>query len=64
MNSLKKVGIKDKQAEDIVKRVQNRLSKLDPPVSTRVVKAMIITELEKTNPEAVEKLDSRKLWRL
>ena len=64
MNSLKKVGIKDKQADDIVKQVQNRLSKLDPPVSTRVVKAMIITELEKTNPEAVEKLNSRKLWRL
>jgi hypothetical protein len=64
MNSLKKVGVKDKQADEIVEKVKNRLSKLDPPVSTRVVKAMIMTELEKTAPEAAEKLTTRKLWRL
>jgi hypothetical protein len=61
VNSLKKIGIKDKQADEIVKRVKNRLSKLDPPVSTRLVKAMIITELEKRSPEAAEKLKNRKL---
>ena len=64
MNSLKKVGVKDKQADEIVKKVKTRLSKLDPPVSTRVVKAMIITELEETNPDSAEKLRARKLWRL
>ena len=63
VNSLKKIGMEDEKAAEIAKKVQNRLSKLDPPVSTRLIKAVIVKELEKENPEAAEKLTSRKLWR-
>jgi hypothetical protein len=64
VNSLKKVGVNDDLANKIVKRVQAKLCKMDPPVSTRLIKAAVIEELEKENPEAAKKLRNRKLWEL
>jgi hypothetical protein len=64
VNSLKKVGVNDDLANEIVKQVQAKLCKMDPPVSTRLIKAAVIEELEKENPEAAKKLRNRKLWEL
>jgi hypothetical protein len=64
VNSLKKVGVTDELATQIVKKVQTKLGKMDPPVSTRLIKAVVIEELEKENPEAAKKLKNRKLWEL
>ncbi len=63
VNYLKKVGVQEKDAIEISKKVELRISKLDAPVSTRIIKAVIIRQLEKTNPAAAEKLKSRRLWR-
>lgn len=60
---LKKVGIQEVTAVEIARKVQVRISKLDPPVSTRLIKAVIIRQLENDNPSAAEKLKSRRLWR-
>jgi hypothetical protein len=62
-DSLKKVGVKDELATEIMKKVQAKLCKMDPPVSTELVKVAIIKELEKENPEAAKKLKKRKLWK-
>jgi hypothetical protein len=62
-NSLKRIGVQEDIAVDIARKVQARISKLDPPVSTRLIKAVIVRQLEKDNPEAAEKLKSRRLWR-
>ncbi len=64
VNSLKKVGVNDDLSKKIVKQVQAKLCKMDPPVSTRLIKAAVIEELEKENPEAAKKLRNRKLWEL
>jgi hypothetical protein len=64
VNSLKKVGVNDDLSKKIVKQVQAKLCKMDPPVSTRLIKAAVIEELEKENPEAAKKLKNRKLWEL
>jgi len=64
VNSLKKVGVADDLANKIVKKVQAKLCKMDPPVSTRLIKAAVVEELEKNNPEAAKKLRNRKLWEL
>jgi hypothetical protein len=64
VNSLKKVGVTDELASKIVKKVQAKLCKMDPPVSTRLIKAAVIEELEKENPAAAKKLKDRKLWEL
>ncbi len=63
VNSLKKVGVTDNLAEKIVVKVQAKLCKMDPPVSTRLIKAMVVEELEKENPEAAKKLGARRLWK-
>jgi len=54
INSLKKVGVTDDVANDIVLKVQTKLSKMDPPISTKIIKAAVIKELEKENPEAAK----------
>ena len=64
VNSLKKVGVTDDLASKIVTKVQAKLGKMDSPVSTRLIKAAVIEELEKENPEAARKLRTRKLWEL
>lgn len=64
VNYLKKVGINDELANKIVQRVQAKLCKMDPPISTRLIKAAVIEELEKEDPEAAKKLRARKLWEL
>ena len=64
VNSLKKVGVTEELATKIVKKVQAKLCKLDPPISTRLIKAAVVEELEKVNPEAAKKLRNRKLWDL
>jgi hypothetical protein len=64
INSLKKVGVTDEMANKILKKVQAKLCKMDPPVATRLIKAAVIEELEKENPEAAKKLRTRKLWQL
>ncbi len=61
VNSLKKVGVSNELANKIVANVQAKLRKLDPPVSTRIIKAATIEELEKVDPEATKKLRKRKL---
>jgi hypothetical protein len=64
VSSLKKVGVSDDMASKIVMKVQTRFCKMDPPISTRLIKASVIEELEKENPEAAKKLRARKLWEL
>jgi hypothetical protein len=64
LNSLKKVGVTDELASEIVKKVQAKLCKMDPPISTRIIKAAVVEEVEKENPEAAKKLRNRKLWEL
>jgi hypothetical protein len=61
-NSLKKVGVTDELAKKIVAKVQAKLSKMDPPISTRLIKAVVMEELEKEKPEAAKKLRHRKFW--
>jgi len=61
VRSLKKVGVPDELANKIVLSVQAKLRKMDPPVSTRIIKAAIIEELEKEDPEATKKFRKRKL---
>jgi hypothetical protein len=63
-NSLKKVGVTDELARTIVARVQAKLSKMDPPISTKLIKATVVEELEKEKPEAAKRLRNRKLWDL
>ncbi|MBN1244872.1 hypothetical protein JXA31_04700 [Candidatus Bathyarchaeota archaeon] len=64
INSLKKVGVTDEAAKQIVRKVQAKLSKMDPPISTRLIKTAVVEELEKENPEAAKKLKNRKPWDL
>jgi hypothetical protein len=64
VNSLKKVGVTDEMASKIVVKVQTKLCKRDPPISTRLIKSAVIEELEKENPDAAKKLRTRKLWEL
>jgi hypothetical protein len=61
-SSLKKVGVTDELARKIMAKVQAKLSKMDPPISTRLIKAAVVEELEKVKPEAAKKLRNRKLW--
>jgi hypothetical protein len=61
---LKKVGVSDEMASKIVMKVQSKLCKMEPPISTRLIKAAVIEELEKEKPEAAKKLRARKLWEL
>jgi hypothetical protein len=63
VNSLKKVGVNDDLANKIVMKVQAKLCKMDPPVSTMLIKAAIVEELEKESPEAAKKLKTRRLWK-
>ncbi len=63
-NSLKKVGVTDEQSKNVVAKVQAKLSKMDPPISTKLIKATVVEEVEKQNPEAAKKLRKRKLWDL
>jgi len=63
-NSLKRVGVTDELAKKIVTKVQAKLSKMDPPISTRLIKATVVEELEKERPDAAKKLRNRKLWDL
>jgi hypothetical protein len=64
VNSLKKVGVTDEMASKIVVKVQTKLCKMDPPISTRLIKSAVIEELEKEDPDAAKKLRARKLWEL
>jgi hypothetical protein len=63
-NSLKKVGVTDEQSKKIVAKVQSKLSKMDSPISTKLIKSAVVEELEKENPEAAKKLRKHKLWDL
>jgi hypothetical protein len=60
--SLKKVGVADEMASKIVMKVQAKLCKMDSPISTKLIKAAVIEELEKENVQAAKKLRKRKLW--
>ncbi len=62
VNSLKKVGVADELASAIVTKVQTKLSKMDPPISSRLIKEAVVEELEKENPAAAKKLKNRKPW--
>jgi len=63
VNYLKKIGVNDDIAKKIVVKVQAKLGKMDPPVSTRLIKAVVVEELEKENPEAAKNLRARRLWK-
>jgi hypothetical protein len=63
-NSLKKVGVTDELAKKIVTKVQAKLSKMDPPISTKLIKVTVVEELEREKPDAAKKLKNRKLWDL
>ena len=60
---LKRAGVSDELALKIVKNVQAKIDKMDPPISTRVIKNAIVEELKKENPEAAKKF-SRGSWAL
>jgi hypothetical protein len=62
VNSLKRVGINDKLANKVVMSVQAKLSKMDPPISTRIIKVAVVEELEKVDPEATKRLRKRKIF--
>ena len=61
VSSLIRVGVSDEMARKVVMSVQAKLSKMDPPVSTRLIKASVIEELENVDSEATKKLRKRKL---
>lgn len=61
VSSLIRVGVTDEMARKIVMDVQDKLSKMDAPVSTKIIRATLIEELEKADPEATKKLRKRKL---
>jgi len=63
VNSLKKVGVTGDLANNIVLKVQAKLCKMEPPVSTRLIKTVVVEELEKESPDAAKKLKSRRLWK-
>ncbi len=52
---LKRAGVTDELAIKIVKNVQARIDKMDPPISVKTIKAMIVEELNTENPEAAKK---------
>ncbi len=58
---LRRVEVTNETAKRIVMSVQAKLSKMDPPISTRIIKAAVVEELEKEDPEATKKLRKRKL---
>ncbi len=60
---LKRAGVSDELALKIVKNVQAKIDKMDPPISTRVIKNAIVEELKKENPEAAKKF-GRGNWSL
>ena len=59
LNSLIEIGVDNKIANDIVKRVKNKLCKIDPPVSKLRIKKVVIAELEKENPEVAKILKKK-----
>jgi hypothetical protein len=63
LNSLIEVGVDQKAAREIADRVQQKLSKLDPPVSKSTIKKAIIEELENENSEAVKKFKKSRIWK-
>ena len=63
LNSLIEIRVDDKIANDVINRVQYRLSKLDPPVSKLTIKKILIAELKKENSEAAKILKKRKIWK-
>jgi hypothetical protein len=64
VDSLRKVGISNDMATGIVTKVQAKLGKMDPPISTRLIKAAVVEEVEKEDPEAAKSFRKRKLWEL
>ncbi len=52
---LRRAGVTDELAIKIVKNVQAKIDKMDPPISTKTIKTTIIDELKKENPEAAKK---------
>jgi hypothetical protein len=63
LNSLIGVGVDRKAAREIVDRVQNRLCKLDPPVSKLAIKKAILEELGNENSGAAKKFRKRRIWK-
>jgi hypothetical protein len=63
LNSLIGVGVDRKAAREIVDRVQNRLCKLDPPISKLAIKKAILEELGNENSEAVKKFKKSRIWK-
>jgi hypothetical protein len=61
VQSLKRVGVTEEVARKVVRNVQAKLSKMDPPISTRIIKAAVVEELEKEDPDATKKLRKHKL---
>lgn len=63
LDSLNKIGIDEELANKVVRRVQIRLYKMDPPVPTSTIKKVIINELKKEKPEAAKMLKKRRIWK-
>lgn len=61
--SLDKIGIDEELANKVVRRVQIRLYKMDPPVSTSTIKKVVMNELKKEKPEAAKMLKKQKIWK-
>jgi len=64
INSLEKAGITNELAKKVVNKVKSKLNKMDPPISTKSIKAAILEEMDNINPEVAKKLKKRKLWKL
>jgi hypothetical protein len=60
--TLNEIGVESRLASEVIKRVQNKLCKLDPPVSKSTIKKLTIEELKKESPDAANMLKKRKIW--
>ncbi len=58
---LKEAGATDELSIRIVKKVQAKIDKMDPPISTKTIETETINELKKENPEVAKKLRSGRL---
>ncbi len=63
-NFLKRNGFSELVVKDAVSRVENRLSKVEGPVSTEYIKSVILEELAKMAPNEAKKLRTRKFWKV
>ncbi|MCX8151289.1 MAG: hypothetical protein N3D85_07305 [Candidatus Bathyarchaeota archaeon] len=63
-NYLREKGINDETAKNTVSKVEKRLLKIDGPISTELIKSVIIEEIERFSPDEAKKLRKGSFWKL